>query len=119
MEDPETEIKKVLELATSLRATLKVLHFDYEIGLKENQEKLTQIAQKFENKNVKFQYKKLNAIYPLNDHLRKAITLIKPSLVVLFTKQNRNWFDRLFLPSETAELSFTAKVPLLVYRKTS
>ena len=119
MEDPETEIKKVLELATSLRSTLKVLHFDYEIGLKENQEKLTQIAQKFENKNVKFQYKKLNAIYPLNDHLRKAITLIKPSLVVLFTKQNRNWFNRLFLPSESAELSFTAKVPLLVYRKTS
>jgi nucleotide-binding universal stress UspA family protein len=119
MENPETEIKKVLELATSLRARLKVLHFDYEIGLKENQDKLTQIAQKFENKNVKFQYKKLNALYPLNDHLRKAITLIKPSLVVLFTKQNRNWFERLFLSSESAELSFTAKVPLLVYRKTS
>lgn len=119
MEDPETEIKKVLELARSLRATLKVLHFDYEIGLKENQDKLTQIAQKFENKNVKFQYKKLNAIYSLNDHLRKAITLIKPSLVVLFSKQNRNWFERLLIPSESAELSFTSKVPLLVYHKKS
>jgi len=119
MENPETEIKKVVELAKSLKTTVKVLHFDYEIELKENQEKLTQIAQKYENKNVKFQYKKLNALYPLNDHLRKVIAIFKPSLVVLFTKQNRKWFDRLLLSSESAELSFTAKVPLLVYRKTS
>ena len=118
MENPETEIKKVLELALSLGATIKVLHFDYEIGLKANQEKLTEIAQKYETKGIKFQYKKLDALYPLNDHLRKVIKLFKPSLVVLFTKQNRKWFDRLLLSSESAELSFTSKTPILVYRKT-
>jgi nucleotide-binding universal stress UspA family protein len=119
MENPEIEIKKVLELATSMSATVKVLHFDYEIGLKENQEKLTAIAQQYENKEVKFHYKKLNALYPLNDHLRNIIGLIKPSLVVLFTKKNRKWFDRLLLSSQSAELSFTSKVPLLIFRKVS
>lgn len=118
MENTETEMKKVLELATSIRAKVKVLHFDYEIGLEENQEKLTKIAQKYETKEIKFHYKKLNAVYPLNDHLRKVIDLFKPSLVILFTKQDRKWYDRLLLSSESAELSFTAKVPLLVYRKT-
>ena len=117
MENPEPEIKKVLELATAINAFVKVLHFDYEIGLKENKEKLTHIAQQYESKEVKFQYKKLNALYPLNDHLRRAIAQIKPSLVILFTKQNRTWYDRLVLSSESADLSFTAKVPLLVYRK--
>ncbi|RKS03604.1 universal stress protein [Flavobacterium sp. 102] len=117
MENPEVEIKKVLALATSLRASVKVLHFDYEIGLHENQDKLTAIAQKYETKNIKFHYKKLDAIYPLQDHLKRAIALFKPSLVVLFTKQNRKWFDRLLLSSKSAEFSFTTKVPLLVYRK--
>lgn len=119
MENPETEIKKVLELASSLRASVKVLHFDYENGLIEHQDKLSAIAQKYETKNIQFKYKKLNALYPLHDHLKKAIALFKPSLVVLFTKQNRKWLDRLILYSETAALSFTAKVPLLVYRKKS
>lgn len=119
MENPETEIKKVLELATSIQATVKVLHFDYEIGLHENQDKLTAIAQKYETKNIKFHYKKLDALYPLNEHLRKIIRLIKPSLVVLFTKQDRKWFDRLLLSSQSTELSFTSKVPLLIFRKTS
>lgn len=119
MENPEVEIPKVLALANSLSATVKVLHFDYEIELHENQDKLTAIAKKYETKNIKFHYKKLEAVYPLHDHLKRAITLFKPSLVVLFTKQNRRWFDRLFLSSESAELSFTAKVPLLIFRKTS
>ena len=118
MENPEVEIKKVLALTNSLSAAVRVLHFDYEIGLHENQDKLTAIAQKYETKNIKFHYKKLDAIYPLQDHLKRAIALFKPSLVVLFTKQNRKWFDRLLLSSESAELSFTTKVPLLVYRKT-
>lgn len=118
MENPEKEIKKVLKLATSIGTTVKVLHFDYEIGLKENQEKLSKIAQKYETKEIKFYYKKLDALYPLNDHLRKTIALFKPSLVVLFTKQNRKWYDRLLISSEANEFSFTSKVPLLVFRKT-
>lgn len=119
MENPEIEIKKVLDLAASMGAKVKVLHFDYEIGLQENLEKLTAIAQKYETKDIKFHYKKLDALYPLHDHLRSVISVIKPSLVVLFTKQNRKWFDRLLLSSESTQLSFIAKVPLLVLRKTS
>lgn len=119
MVTPEPEIKKLLTLATSLHAAVNVVHFDYEIGLKENKERLTKIAQKYKTRNIHFKYKKLNALYPLNDHLRKVITLIKPSLLVLFTKQNRNWFDRLILSSNSAELSFSVKVPLLVFKKTN
>ncbi len=117
MENPEVELKKVLDLAASLRTSVKVLHFDYEINLKEDQDKLNAIAQKYETKEIKFHYKKLNALYPLHDHLRKIISIFKPSLVVLFTKQNRRWLDRLLLSNESTQLSFSAKVPLLVYRK--
>lgn len=117
MDQPEPEIRKVLHLAAELQAMVGVVHFDYEIGLKENSPKLTEIAQKFKNDNIRFTYKELNALHPLNDHLRKFVIQTKPSLLVLFTKPNRNWFDRLLIPSSSAGMSFGAKVPLLVYRK--
>jgi len=117
MEDPEAEIKKVLKLADSLSAMVSVVHFDYEIDLTENMAKFTQITRKFESDTVRFRYRKLNALHPLNDHLRKFIVQNKPSLLVLFTKQNRNWFDRLIVRSNSVDMSFSAKVPLLVYRK--
>lgn len=119
MENPLNEIKKVSELAKSLRTNLKVLHLDYDIDIRENEGELIEIAQKYEIKNISFQYKKLNALYPLHYQLSKAIVVLKPSLVVLFTKQNRKWFERLLITNESVGLSFAAKVPLLVYRKTN
>jgi nucleotide-binding universal stress UspA family protein len=117
MENPDTEIKKVLELSRSLHATVKVLHFDYAIGLQENHQKLSAIAKKYQTKTISFHYKKLNALYPLQDHLERAVASIKPSVLILFTKENINWLDRMILSSESAELSFVSKVPLLVFRK--
>jgi hypothetical protein len=64
-----------------------------------------------------FHYRKADPTIPLNNQLRKDILVMKPSLVVLFTKQNRSWFDRLFEPTISTDMSFIAKTPLLVFRK--
>jgi nucleotide-binding universal stress UspA family protein len=117
MENPEPEITTVVSLAKKVHAKVTVVHFDYEIGLRENNTRLTQIAHKFKAKNVRFQFKELNALYPLNDHFEKFVEKGKPSLVVLFTKQNRDWFDRLIRSSNSAGMSFSAKAPLLIFRK--
>jgi len=47
----------------------------------------------------------------------KSIRKFKPSIVVLFTKQNRDWFERLFLSSKSADISFDTKKPLLIIPK--
>ena len=117
MKNLESEIKKVMELAKSIKANVKVLHLEFETDLEENQKKFKEKTQKYETKDIKFHYKALDTLYPLNYNLRKVITQLKPSLLILFTKQNRKWIDRLLVSSESAELSFTAKTPLLVYRK--
>ncbi|HNP33735.1 MAG TPA: universal stress protein [Flavobacterium sp.] len=117
MENPEPEITNVISLTKALQAKLNVIHYDYEIGLEENKEKLTYIANKFMSKNIKFNYRELDALYPLNEHLRKAVEELKPSLVVLFTKQDRRWFDRMMISSNSVDMSFSIKVPLLVFRK--
>jgi nucleotide-binding universal stress UspA family protein len=118
MANPEPEIKAVLNLADALHAMVSVVHFDYETGLKENMGKLDQLAQTFKKDNIRFRYKKLNALYPLRDHLRKFIVQSKPSLLILFTRQDRNWFDRLLISSNSVDMSFGSKIPLLIFRKT-
>lgn len=116
-ENIDNEIKKVVELATSLKAKVKVLHYDYNPYLKIDHEKLSNIARKYESENILFHYKKLNQKYTLNYHIRKDVILIKPSLVILFTKQSNNWFDRLFAIHNSKDMSFNTKVPILVFRK--
>ena len=117
IENIDIEIKKVVELADSLKAKVTVLHYDYDSYLKLDKEKLNNAARKYESEKILFEYKKLNPKYTLNYHIRKDVLLIKPSLVVLFTKQNRNWFDRLFETHHSSNMSFNTKAPLLIFRK--
>jgi hypothetical protein len=72
---------------------------------------------RFETNDIKFHFNELDASYPLNDHIQKYVLKTKPSLLVSFTKQNRNWFDRLFLASKTADMAYDTKTPMLVFRK--
>jgi nucleotide-binding universal stress UspA family protein len=117
IENIDTEIRKVIELATPLKSKIKVLHYDYGPYLKNDKERLINTAQKYESEDILFHYKKLNPKFTLNYHIRKDVMLIKPSLVVLFTKQNRKWFDRLFATNHSTNMSFNTKAPLLIFRK--
>lgn len=117
IENIDSEIKKVVELAESVKSKVTVLHYDYDTYLKLDKEKLNNAAKKYESEKILFDYKKLNPKYTLNYHIRKDVLLLKPSLVVLFTKQNRNWFDRLFETHHSSNMSFNTKVPLLIFRK--
>lgn len=117
MEHPDTEIKKVLELASALQSKVTLLHFDYEMGLMENHDELMKISKKYQRRKIKFLFKKMDALYPLNDHLKRAINLMRPSVLVLFTKQDRSWYEKLVLSSKSTQLSFVSTVPLLIYRK--
>lgn len=113
----EAEMGKVTGMASMLPAKITVLHFDYEGIPEQNSEKWNSVFEKYKTEGAVFQYKKSSALIPLNDHLRKAIADLKPNLLILFTRHGRNWYERLVLSSKSAELSFTARVPLLIYKK--
>jgi nucleotide-binding universal stress UspA family protein len=113
----DKELAKVLDLSKSVAAKITVLHFDYAPYLELQKENLLAIIKKYESKAVTFVIKPLNPKYTLNYHIRKDVATIKPSLVVLFTKQNRKWFDRLFAKSNSTNMSFNTKTPLLIFRK--
>lgn len=119
MENIDEEIKEIAAFSVLLNAKVKVLHYDYETHLKMNKEKLNQLALKYENEHIMFHFKKLNALYPLIKHLKRDILMFKPSLLIVFTKQNRKWFDRLLGASNSANMAYDTKVPIMIYRKNS
>jgi nucleotide-binding universal stress UspA family protein len=113
----QEEMKRVMDFAKPLKAKVSVYHYDYLLPLEETKIKLEKQAAKHSGPNVKFHFKKLHIENSFVHHLQKDIQKSRPSLVALFTKQNRGWYDRLFLSSKSAEISFDAKKPLLVFRK--
>ena len=113
----QAEIKKVKEFTTRLKAKVSVYHYDYLVERKETQQKLKKASDRFKGPGIKFNFRKLNIEKSLSTHLMKDIQKLKPSVVVLFTKQNRDWYERVFLSSKSADLSFNTKTPLLVFRK--
>jgi nucleotide-binding universal stress UspA family protein len=111
------ELRLVESFAEHLNTKVMVYHYDYLLHVPENKAKLDRLVNKYKAPNISFRLQKQNVESPLSDHFRHDIAKAKPSLVVLFTKRNRTWFDRLVLPSETAEMAFHSKTPLLVFRK--
>jgi nucleotide-binding universal stress UspA family protein len=119
MEDVAEEIRIVADFAKDLESKIKVLHYDTKRNLMIDHDKLSDEAVHYESDTIQFHYKKLNPKYTLNYHIKRDVKVIKPSLVVLFTKPNRKWFDRLFVNSHAIDLSLSTKVPLLIFRKKS
>lgn len=113
----DPEIKTVKTFANDLKARVNVFHFDYLIDLPETYKRLQRKAAKHADKKTIFHYHKLQIENSLHTNLQRFIKAENPSLVVLFTKQDRKWYDRLLLPSEATEMSFHLNLPLLTYRK--
>lgn len=53
----------------------------------------------------------------LVENIDKAVQKYSPSLLVMFTNQDRNILELLFTPSQTEKYSFRTVVPLLAYTK--
>ena len=117
LENFKKELNTVDKFAALLSAKIEVIHYNHLLYSEESTKKLAQIAAKYPSKNISFHFKKFKIEYSLTYNLQRAIKRAKPSLLVLFTKQNRNWFDRLFLSSKSAEMTFHTTTPMLVFRK--
>jgi nucleotide-binding universal stress UspA family protein len=111
------ELNKVVDFALPFKAKIAVLHFTwpYEIIF---DEKTIEAAFKKEYKySLEIYFEKNDAVRSLIENLQKQISIRKPSVVVMFTNQERTLFQKVFLSSKTEELSFQLKVPLLVFKK--
>lgn len=113
----KSELKVIQNFNVDLKAKIEVLHFDHLYYDPVKRSKLESMTAKLQSDKLVFHLKQLDFEYLFAQALHSYLQKNRPSVMVLFTKQNRNWFDRLFMPSKTVAVSFDAKTPMLVLRK--
>ncbi len=113
----KNEVEKVIAFAAPLNASIELLHLTSALEKNTNLAEIEDAIKKIENYNVGFKTIPRNPNNSLVSDIEVVLKEMKPSLMIMFTEQNRTWFEKIFLSSKSAEYSFNAKVPLLVFHK--
>ena len=113
----EKEILKVIAFAEPLKASVELLHLSSAFDKKSELELVEKSIKGIAAYDVKFETTVRNPDVGLVADIEEVVKNIQPSVMIMFTEQNRTWFDKIFISSKSAEYSFNAKVPLLVFHK--
>jgi hypothetical protein len=60
---------------------------------------------------------KINLELSLVERIAKYVQKAKPEILIMFTKREKGFLESIFLPSKSAELTYSTKVPVLIYSK--
>lgn len=113
----KNELKKVIQFTKPLKAKVEILHFNYPAEITTNKNTIDDLIKKNSKHNIKLHIENINLARSLISNIEAVIKQSKPSMLIMFTQQNRNFFDKIFFSSNSANYSFKAKVPLLVFNK--
>ncbi|MDZ4711915.1 MAG: universal stress protein [bacterium] len=113
----EKELKQVVDFAKPIKARVELLHFMSPLEIITDSKIIETAVKKFSKYDIKLHLENPNHIETLITNIESAIKKSKPSMVIMFTQQNRTFFEKLFQSSKSAEYSFNAKVPVLVFNK--
>lgn len=114
--DHEYELEQISAFAKPLSASVELLHLSFE-----EEEPVEVTESELEEGSgypVKVTYKRRSPDGTLLEQINAVAEQQNPSLVVMFTRRQSSFFDRLFTPSKSAEYSFFSKRPLLVFKRT-
>lgn len=114
----DNELKKVVAFAKPLKAKVELLHFKYISEMDFKEEIMKKAVSKFSENDIELHLENIDMAKGMVANIERAIKKSKPSVVIMFTEQSRSFYEKIFVSSLSAEYSFDAKVPLLVFNKT-
>jgi len=113
----EYELKRVVDFARPLAASVELLHFSFPSEPVLDPEIINMAVQKFSDYAVYVQLKPLDLTQTMIANIELAVKKAKPSVMIMFTTQNQGFFHQLFSSGNSVDYSFLTNVPLLVFRK--
>lgn len=117
MTDYENELKKVIDFARPIQASVAMMHIAYPHEFTYDRELAEATLQKKADYQVNLLTPERDITRTLLEDIDQAIRSVKPSLLVLFNHQSRSVFEKLLFPSNAEEYSFYGKTPLLTFNK--
>ena len=111
------ELEKVIDFARPLNAQVVVLHFNSPNTPIDS--KIFEAAVKASSRydNIKIYIENENQSQSRISIIKSILKKTKSSIMIMFTEQRRNLFQKVFSPSKSVKHSFKTEVPLLVYNK--
>jgi len=117
--DIDKELKKVTAFAQPLGAKVTLLHFNYPSEISDKKSAMEETFKKYPKSRIDLRLIDCNSTDRLMSKINEYAALLKPSMLVMFTKQNRRFTEKIFYGSHAESYSFSAKIPLLVFNKTT
>ncbi|HEY0667218.1 MAG TPA: universal stress protein [Sphingobacteriaceae bacterium] len=112
----ENEVKKVVDFARPLKSKIELLHFNVPSDHASDLKLLEKTINQFSSYRINFHMENLDITETFITNLQRAIKKSKPSMMIMFRHQNRNFFERLFMPGRASRYLFQAEIPLLVFK---
>lgn len=116
-ENLKNEINKISKFSTALTVDLEVLHYSSIVVNKNKFEKNKALFTTKGFENIKLNITKNDLELSLVKRVAKYVQKSKPQLLIMFTKREKGFFESIFLPSKSAEITYSTKVPVLIYSK--
>lgn len=111
-----SELKQVKKFADASKSRLSVIHYSQLVEPTQGRKNLQRMAKKY-GAGVKFFQQEYTFETSMADQLKGAVKRFKPSVLAVFTRQDKNFLQRIFPQSNSEKLSFDNKRPLLVFPK--
>ena len=108
---------KISKLSKPIGLNVEVLHYSSIVLDKKKFEKNKELFNTKEFENIKLNVQKNNLELSLAERITKYVQKSKPELLIMFTNREKSFFESMFLPSKSAELTYTTKVPVLIFLK--
>lgn len=112
-----SELKQVKRFADSSQSELSVIHYADIVEPTEGRRNLERIAKKCRASHVKFLQQEYNFERSMSDQLKVAVKKYRPSVLAVFTKQDKTLLQRVFPQSNSEKLSFDSRKPILIFPK--
>ncbi len=116
-ENLKNEVIKISKLSKPIDLQLEVLHYSSIVLDKKKFEINKELFKTKEFENITLNIQKSNLELSLVERITKYVQKSKPELLIMFTKREKSFFESIFLPSKSAELTYTTKVPVLIFSK--
>ncbi len=116
-ENLKKEMGKVSQFVSFVKSNFEVLHYSSIESDKKKFERTKELFNSDNFLNTKLHIVKMNLDSSIVENISKYVTKSKPELLIMFTKREKSFFESLFLPSKSAELTYSTKVPVLIYSK--
>jgi len=116
-ENVKKEALKIGKLSKEIMLQLEVLHYSSFALDKQTFEKSKKLFNTKEFESIKLTIQKNNLELSLVERVTEHVLKSKINLLIMFTKREKGFFETLFLPSKTAELTYTTKIPVLIFSK--